>query len=148
MPTRFGLYDSGTAPRVWQRENYESHAGLPMMDQIPIPESDEELLAQCEVDTFCSGGKGGQHQNRTETGVRLIHVPSGVTVTSRNERSQHMNKKQCLANLRRKLEKLNHRDKPRKPTKTPRGVKMKRLEEKTKRAEKKQLRKRPSSRED
>ena len=50
---------------------------------VPIPEDDRELLAECRVDTFRSGGKGGQHQNVTESGVRLTHLPTGTVTASR-----------------------------------------------------------------
>lgn len=50
-------------------------------------------LADCRVDTFRSGGKGGQHQNKTESGVRITHLASGAVGESREHRSQHANKK-------------------------------------------------------
>ena len=58
----------------------ESENSFP--DPFPIPETDEELLSQCRVETFMSGGKGGQHQNRTESGVRLVHLPTGLVTSS------------------------------------------------------------------
>ncbi|MFN2417177.1 MAG: peptide chain release factor-like protein, partial [Pyrinomonadaceae bacterium] len=67
---------------------------------IRLPESDEDLLRECEVETFRSGGPGGQHVNKVETGVRLRHPPSGVVVNCREERSQHRNKMNCLRKLR------------------------------------------------
>ncbi len=48
-----------------------------------IPESDADLLAACDVETFRAGGPGGQHQNVTDSGVRLRHRESGVVVSSR-----------------------------------------------------------------
>ena len=45
---------------------------------IILPESDEDLLRECEVETFRSSGPGGQHVNKTESAVRLRHVPWGV----------------------------------------------------------------------
>jgi len=51
------------------------------------------------VQTFRSGGKGGQHQNKVETGVRIIHPASGAIGVSRSERSQHANKKLALTRL-------------------------------------------------
>ena len=112
-------------------------------EPFPVPQSDEELLSQCRVETFMSGGKGGQHQNRTESGVRLVHIPTGVVVTSREERSQYRNKSIALRRLREKLEERNRRPKPRRPTKIPRAEKEKRLEKKKQRGQKKELRKRP-----
>src|SRR5256886_10464622 len=73
---------------------------------ILLPESDEDLLRECEVDTFRSSGPGGQHVNKTESAVRLTHLPSGVVVTSQEERSQHRNKAICLEKLREKIAKL------------------------------------------
>lgn len=51
------------------------------------------------VDTFRSGGKGGQHQNKTESGVRIRHPESGAVGESREERSQHQNKRKALQKL-------------------------------------------------
>ena len=109
---------------------------------IDIPDEDDLLLAQCRVDTFRAGGKGGQHQNKTESAVRLTHLPSGIRAASRNERSQHRNKVLALQRLRRKLEKRNRRDAPRIQTKVPVREKRKRLEDKKKRGRTKDLRKR------
>jgi len=51
------------------------------------------------VQTFRAGGKGGQKQNKTDSGVRIIHNPSGAAAESRTERSQYMNKKLALHKL-------------------------------------------------
>ena len=112
---------------------------------ITLPESDEELLAQCEVDTFRSSGKGGQHVNKTESAVRLRHLPTGLVVTSQEERSQHRNKAICLEKLRRRVEQLNYRQPERKRTRLPRSVKERGLEEKARHSLKKRLRGRPST---
>jgi peptide chain release factor 2 len=56
-----------------------------------------------ERQTFRSGGPGGQHQNKTESGVRYIHLPTGVAAESRTERSQHKNDANALALLKAKL---------------------------------------------
>lgn len=111
---------------------------------ILLPESDDELLRECEVDTFRSSGPGGQHVNKTESAVRLTHLPTGVVVTSRESRSQHQNKALCLQKLRKKIEKLNHRPAKRVPTRVSRAAKNRTLEEKTRRARIKQLRSKPS----
>ena len=71
---------------------------------IILPESDEDLLRECEVETFRSSGPGGQHVNKTESAVPLTHLPTGVVVTSQQERSQHRNKALCLQRLRKKVD--------------------------------------------
>ena len=112
---------------------------------ITLPESDEDLLRECEVDTFRSSGPGGQHVNKTESAVRLRHLPSGVVVASQEERSQHRNKAICVEKLRAKVARLNYRPAPRVPTRVPRSVKNRTLEEKARRARIKQLRSKPSA---
>jgi len=112
---------------------------------ILLPESDEELLRECEVDTFRSSGPGGQHVNKTESAVRLTHLPSGVVVTSQQERSQHRNKALCLEKLRAKIERMNYRPAKRVPTRVPRNVKNRMLEEKARRSRIKRLRSKPSA---
>jgi peptide chain release factor 2 len=66
---------------------------------IEIDIKPEDLLRQ----TFRSGGPGGQHQNKTESGVRYVHLPTGVAAESRIERSQHKNDANAMAMLRAKL---------------------------------------------
>ena len=111
---------------------------------IDVPESDDDLLRQCRVDTFRAGGKGGQHQNVTDSGVRLRHLPSGVVVTAREERSQHRNKRTALRRLRRRLEKKLMQKPTRTATRVPRTQKRIRREEKRRRARVKRLRRRPT----
>jgi peptide chain release factor 2 len=106
----------------------------PPTEPVPIPADDEALLAQCRVETFRSGGKGGQHQNKTESGVRLVHLPTGVRATSRSERSQHRNKAIAIARLRRKLERRNQRPPTRVATAVPAREKRRRREEKQRRS--------------
>lgn len=112
---------------------------------IILPESDEELLRECEVDTFRSSGPGGQHVNKTESAVRLTHLPSGVVVISQQERSQHRNKALCLQKLRAKIERLNYRPAARVPTRVPRSAKNRTLKEKSRRSDIKRLRSKPST---
>jgi peptide chain release factor 2 len=107
---------------------------------IRLPKSDVELLQECEVETFRSSGPGGQHVNKTESAVRLRHLPSGVVVTSQQERSQHRNKALCLQKLREKIGTMNYRPARRVPTRVPRSVKKRTLEEKARRSQIKRLR--------
>ncbi len=108
-----------------------------------IPLDDEALLAQCRVETFRSGGPGGQHQNVTESGVRLVHLPTGIRAVSREDRSQHRNRERALERLREKLEARTRKAKPRLKTRIPRATKKRRREAKRKRGQTKQLRKKP-----
>ncbi len=68
-------------------------------DTIEIVIKDTDL----RTDTFSAGGPGGQHQNKTQSGVRLTHMPSGIAAESRTERSQHKNKDICMQKLRARL---------------------------------------------
>src|SRR5262245_19869271 len=73
-----------------------------------LPESEGQIEVQIrpeelERETFRSGGPGGQHQNKTESGVRYRHVPTGITAESRSERSQQRNAVVALALLKSKL---------------------------------------------
>jgi len=112
---------------------------------ISLPESDDDLLQQCQIATFRSSGPGGQHVNKTESAVRLKHLPSGVVVTSRQERSQHRNKAICLKKLRERIGRLNHHPAQRVPTRVPRSAKNRTLEEKSRRSRIKQLRAKPAA---
>ncbi len=111
---------------------------------IKLPESDDELLRECEVETFRSSGPGGQHVNKTESAVRLKHLPSGVVVTSQEERSQHRNKALCLQKMREKIERMNYRPARRVPTRVPQSMKNRTLKEKARRSQIKRLRSKPS----
>ena len=112
-------------------------------EPFPIPDSDEELLAQCRVDTFRAGGPGGQHQNTTDSGVRLVHLPTGLRVTARDERSQHRNRALALTRLRARLVQRNTPPPERVATKVPTAERRRRLEEKRRRSRAKRLRDRP-----
>lgn len=117
------------------------------MNLIPIPPTDDELLAECDVDSFRSSGPGGQNVNRRETAVRLTHRPSGIVVACQAERSQYQNKRRALEILRAKLEKLNHRRRPRKATRMPRGARETILRTKKRQATKKLHRRKPGAEE-
>ena len=104
---------------------------------------DEELLAECDVETFRAGGKGGQHVNTTESAVRLTHLPTGLVAISQAERSQHRNKATALQNLRRKIERLAYRPPPRVATRPTKASKRRTLDAKIVHSQKKRLRAKP-----
>lgn len=110
---------------------------------MKIPESDDELLAQCAVETFRSSGPGGQNVNTRDTAVRLRHLPSGLVVTCQRERSQLQNKRLALRELRTRLESLHRKRKRRIPTAVPRRVRAKARETKKRRSLRKALRRKP-----
>lgn len=111
------------------------------MHKIVLPADDEELLNLCEVQTYRSGGKGGQHVNKTDSAVRLTYLPHKITVTCQEERSQLLNKWRCVQKLREKVAKLNYRKPKRIPTKKSKTQKEKDLDKKFRTSKKKQLRK-------
>jgi hypothetical protein len=65
--------------------------------------TDEQLLAQCEVDTYRASGPGGQKRNKTSSAVRLRHPPSGLSVIAEESRSQHENRARALRRMRQAL---------------------------------------------
>jgi protein subunit release factor B len=115
---------------------------------IDVPADDVALLAECDVETFRAGGPGGQHQNVTDSAVRLRHRPSGLVVTCRSRRSQHANKLDCLRRLRKRLEELNVEPVERVPTRVSRAAKERRLAEKRRAARKKRERAAPPADDD
>lgn len=116
-----------------------------MMLPADIPQSDAALLAECEVQTFRAGGPGGQHQNVTDSAVRLRHRPTGLTVTCRAQRSQYLNKMDALRRLRLKLVKANAPPAPpRRATRPSRAAVERRLNAKKTRGAVKRLRRPPA----
>jgi ribosome-associated protein len=106
---------------------------MPSRDpQVPPPYAlDRETLErEVEVDVFRSSGPGGQHVNKTESALRLVHRPSGVVVISRDSPSQHRNRETAFRRLVERLVKLNHVPKKRVATKPSRGAKERRIQAK------------------
>lgn len=118
-------------------------AALP--EGYEVPETDEALLAECEVDVFRASGPGGQSVNTADSAVRLTHLPSGIVVVSRRERSQLLNKRDALKRLRQRLETLlAPPPPPRRPTRPSRAASARRLASKARLSAKKASRRAPS----
>jgi protein subunit release factor B len=102
--------------------------------------SDEALLAECVESFFVASGPGGQHRNKTASGVRLTHPPTELSVTATERRSQAQNRGAALERLRHGLKLLTHVPKRRRPTRPTRGSQQRRLDSKRKQGEKKSSR--------
>lgn len=102
--------------------------------------SDEVLMLECVEQFFIASGPGGQHRNKTETGVRLTHTPTGTVVTATERRSQLQNRGEALERLRGVFVKASYVPEKRIATKPSKGSKRRRLEGKKRTSEKKQNR--------
>src|SRR5262249_1927857 len=80
-----------------------SFAAVDVMPEIEGTIEIEIRPDELRRDTFRSGGPGGQHQNKTESGVRYTHIPTGIAAESRSQRSQHKNDEMALKMLKAKL---------------------------------------------
>jgi protein subunit release factor B len=101
------------------------------------------LEKDLRIDFFRASGPGGQHRNKTETGVRITHLPTGIVVTATESRSRHLNLRQALARLQAKLAARNRPVIPRVATRPGKAAIARRLEQKRRIAVKKQARQTP-----
>ena len=101
---------------------------------------DAALLSECEETFFVGSGPGGQHRNKTESAVRLVHLPTGIAVTATERRSQARNRAAVLQRLREALAPLSRRPAVRRPTRPGRAARERRLADKRRRAERKATR--------
>ncbi len=104
----------------------------------------DSLDALCEISFIRAGGPGGQHRNRRETGVRLVHPPSGIQIVATERRSQAQNLEVAFARLVERLRDLNAVQKARHKTRVPRSQQRQRLDHKKRRGAVKSTRRRPT----
>ena len=112
----------------------------PRSSQPPYSLDRPVLEREVVIETFRTGGPGGQHRNVTDSAVRLVHLPSGVRVVAADSRSQHRNRDTAFARLIARLRRLNQVPRPRVPTRVSKQAVERRLAEKKRRQSTKQLR--------
>ena len=89
------------------------HTSFASLDVMPEIDDDIEININPEdlkVDTYRASGAGGQHINKTESAIRITHIPTGVVVTCQNERSQHKNRDMAMKMLKSKLVEIAERE--------------------------------------
>ena len=102
----------------------------------------QEIARDCEVQVFRATGPGGQGVNTTDLAVRMRHVPTGITVVSRESRSQLQNRERCVEKIIELCRRRARPPRPRKKTHVPASQRRRRLESKRARGKVKQLRRR------
>ena len=103
---------------------------------------DAQIARDCKVQAFHASGPGGQGVNTADSAVRMRHVPTGIVVVSREERSQLRNRERCIEKIREICRRRGRPPRPRKKTAVSAAQKRRRLEAKRARGKVKELRRR------
>lgn len=116
-----------------------THRDYAALARLPL----DEIAEGCDVQVFHAHGPGGQGVNTTDSAVRMTHRATGITVVSRESRSQYRNRQLCLQKLRDEFARRGTPPKVRHKTKPTRASKERRLKSKRLHAQVKQLRRKP-----
>ena len=107
---------------------------------MPLPLHLERLARECLITPFKSSGPGGQKKNKTESSVRVRHLPTGITRIATESRSQTRNRALALERVHDELKRRARKPKPRTATHPTRAASERRLAEKKRAGERKRLR--------
>lgn len=97
---RITAFSSSTGERIGAGCDSDSDSDSHRTESGFLGLSDEQLMSQCEMETFKASGPGGQHRNKRETAVRLKHLPTDIIAQASEDRSQHKNRASALTRLR------------------------------------------------